>query len=289
MSDTSGFGIVPRYLRGTLDAYEIAMYVALSWRADEHGISWAKQSLLADEAGMGRTKAQAVLNSLEAKGLVKSMPWANGKGRSSNVYAVRVWAEPVLSDDTIRRTDGHAMATPKPSDQAERQIDVPSHGTSSPSHGTSDVATRAEPARHTAEVPAEDGSARHTSRPMLATRAAEVEPVEEDKPSSRQPSASSDGFREFWLAYPKMGFNGKKDRCRDIWLALEHEDRRDAYRSLMLWKNSIQWTEHPEQIPTPFQWLDDETWRGDKPKQKVDPYAGALISRPGVPLPLADD
>lgn len=150
------------------------MYVALSWRADENGISWARQALLAAEAGMGRTKAQEVLGSLEAKGLVKSMPWANGKGRSSNVYAVRVWAEPVLSDDTVKRSDGHAMSGRKSPDQAERSD-------ATPPHGVTNAATRQSAARHTAKAPSDGGSARHTGIPMPATRAAEVEPVEEDK------------------------------------------------------------------------------------------------------------
>lgn len=80
-------------------------------------------------------------------------------------------------------------------------------------------------------------------------------------------SSSSDGFRDFWIAYPEMGFKGRKEDCRRIWLALDIEERREAYRSLMLWKNSVRWTEHEDQIPTPYQWLDGETWRGDKPRQ----------------------
>jgi hypothetical protein len=185
VTDTSGFGIVPRYLRGTLTAYEIAMYVALSWRADEHGVSWARQSVLAKEAGMGRTKAQEVLRSLEEKGIVKSMPWANGKGRSSNIYALRVWAEPVLSDDTIRRTDGHRMADPRPSDQQEQSDAMPPHG-------TTEAVSRQTGGRETAEVPQEGGSARVAGRPMPATRAAEVEPLEEDKHSSSSSSSRSE-------------------------------------------------------------------------------------------------
>lgn len=145
MSDTSGFGIVPRYLRGTLTAYEVALYVALSWRADENGISWAGQATLAQDAGMSRSTVQRSLDSLEAKGLVKSKPWANAKGRTSNIYALRIWTEPVLSQGTIKRQDGHPMEGGTTPDQAEHIPDVPSQGTSDvqiqtqvvPSQGTS--------------------------------------------------------------------------------------------------------------------------------------------------------
>lgn len=129
MTDKAGFGIVPRYLRGTLSAYEIALYVALSWRADQNGVSWAGQATLAKDAGMSRSTVQRALNGLEAKGLVKSQPWANAKGRSSNVYALRVWADPTLSESTITRQDGHPMKVPTAHDQAERSSDVPSQGT----------------------------------------------------------------------------------------------------------------------------------------------------------------
>lgn len=90
-----------------------------------------------------------------------------------------------------------------------------------------------------------------------------------EKKSSTAEPPRSDGFRDFWIAYPETGFKGRKDDCRKIWLALPIEERRDAYKSLMLWKNSIQWTEHPDRIPTPFQWLDGETWLGDRPPQVV--------------------
>lgn len=139
MSDTAGFGIVPRYLRGTLTAYEIALYVALSWRADETGVSWAGQATLATDAGMSRSTVQRALNGLEKKGLVKSQPWANAKGRTSNVYALRVWADPVLSEGTIKRQDGHPMKASTVPDQVERLDDVPSQGTSDVQISTEDV------------------------------------------------------------------------------------------------------------------------------------------------------
>lgn len=89
----------------------------------------------------------------------------------------------------------------------------------------------------------------------------------EEPKNSSESSGRSDGFREFWIAYPETGFKGRKEDCRRIWLSLPMEERYAAYKSLMLWKNSVQWTEHEDRIPTPYQWLDGETWRGDTPRQ----------------------
>jgi len=93
---------------------------------------------------------------------------------------------------------------------------------------------------------------------------------EEPKDSSAS-SGRSDGFREFWITYPQMGFNGRKDDCRRIWLALPIEERWRAYKNLLLWKTSIAWTDHPDRIPSPFQWLDNETWLSDPPRQVPPP------------------
>lgn len=92
-----------------------------------------------------------------------------------------------------------------------------------------------------------------------------------EKKSSTTRAAPNDGFRDFWIAYPQMGYNGRKDDCRRIWLALPIEERRRAYKNLLLWKTSIAWTEHPDRIPSPFQWLDNETWLSDPPKQVPPP------------------
>lgn len=99
----------------------------------------------------------------------------------------------------------------------------------------------------------------------------------------KKSSSSNDGFRDFWIAYPEMGFKGKKDACQRLWLALDIEERRDVYRSLMLWKNSIQWVEHPDRIPSPWMWLDGETWRGDKPKQVPPPIK--MLTADDIRLP----
>lgn len=71
---SAAFGIVPRHLRGVLDAHEIAVYVALSWRIDARNECFIRHQRLADEAGMGVTKLKGALMSLRDKGLVAWRP-----------------------------------------------------------------------------------------------------------------------------------------------------------------------------------------------------------------------
>ena len=89
----SGFGVVPRYLRGRLTAYEIAVYVALSWRADANGRCWLRHKRLAAEAGCSVSSAQRALRSLREKGLVTWEPrQGNDGGVECNTYTILVWA-----------------------------------------------------------------------------------------------------------------------------------------------------------------------------------------------------
>lgn len=90
----------------------------------------------------------------------------------------------------------------------------------------------------------------------------------EEPKTSSAPSGRTDGFREFWVAYPNVDYKGRKQDCQRIWSSLSIEERHAAWNSLMLWKNSVRWDENPDRIPTPFQWLDGEVWRGDKPVQR---------------------
>jgi hypothetical protein len=69
-----GFGIVPRHLRGHLTAYEIAVYVALTWRIDAAGVCWLRHKRLADESGCSLRTVQRALDGLKEKGLVDWQP-----------------------------------------------------------------------------------------------------------------------------------------------------------------------------------------------------------------------
>lgn len=86
--------------------------------------------------------------------------------------------------------------------------------------------------------------------------------------NSKNTSSRSDGFREFWAAYPDTGYKGRKDDCRRIWLDMPLEERRAAYKMLQAYKTSVLWTD-TERISTPYQWLNNEPWLGDAPRQVV--------------------
>ena len=88
---------------------------------------------------------------------------------------------------------------------------------------------------------------------------------EEPKISSES-SGRSDGFREFWAAFPDGGYKGRREECRKFWLGLPIEDRHAAYKMLMQYKTSVLW-EVEGKIPTPYQWLTNETWLSDPPRQ----------------------
>lgn len=84
--------------------------------------------------------------------------------------------------------------------------------------------------------------------------------------NEKNSSTQSDGFKEFWSAFPDGGYKGRREECRKFWLALPLEVRHAAYRMLMLYKTSVLW-EVEGKIPTPYQWLTNETWTSDPPRQ----------------------
>lgn len=88
---------------------------------------------------------------------------------------------------------------------------------------------------------------------------------EEQKISSTS-SRTSDGFKEFWAAFPDAGYKGRKEECRSIWTSMPKEERYAAWRMLQAYKNSVLWTD-TERVSTPFVWLNNEPWLGDPPPQ----------------------
>jgi len=88
----------------------------------------------------------------------------------------------------------------------------------------------------------------------------------EEPKNSTEPRTQSDGFREFWAAFPDGGYKGRREECRKIWTSLSREERHAAWNMLQAYKTSVLWVEQ-EKIPTPYQWLSNETWVGDKPRQ----------------------
>jgi HTH domain len=94
--------------------------------------------------------------------------------------------------------------------------------------------------------------------------------LRDDETLTTSRTTSSDGFREFWTAFPDGGYKYRREECRKIWLSLPLEDRHAAYRMLMLYKTSVLWVEE-QRIPTPYQWLTNETWLSDPPRQVPPP------------------
>lgn len=95
MSD-SGFGVVPRHVRGTLTLAELGVFVALTWRADEYGECWPSHTLLAEDAGTSTSTVKRALAGLRDKALVTWVQRAGDDGgRSSNGYRVRMYRDPV--------------------------------------------------------------------------------------------------------------------------------------------------------------------------------------------------
>lgn len=141
MSET-GFGMVPRYLRGTLTANEIAVYVALSWRADQDGHSYASQATIAQEAGMSRATVQRALKGLERKDLVLVTPWERegDGGQTSNVYTLRVFGSDPPTMGTPPARPGRVSTKRKRSDQGGHVSPLPTMGTP-PAHSDAGVPT----------------------------------------------------------------------------------------------------------------------------------------------------
>lgn len=94
MKGGTGFGMIPRHVRGHLTAIEIAVYVALSWRAGADGSSWPSHSTIAEEAGTSVNSVKRALDSLRVKGLVTWEPRVdpNHGGPSSNRYWIAIQA-----------------------------------------------------------------------------------------------------------------------------------------------------------------------------------------------------
>jgi hypothetical protein len=76
----------------------------------------------------------------------------------------------------------------------------------------------------------------------------------------------SDGFKEFWGEFPDAGYKGRRADCQRLWLSMSIEERHTAWHMLQAYKTSVLWVEEGR-VPSPYQWLENENWRGERPKQ----------------------
>lgn len=107
MTDDTGFGIIPRYVRGKLTAIEIAVFVALTWRVDSHGMCWPSHGTIAKEAGTSVKSVKRALDSLRVKGLVDWVARTSSKhgGPTSNLYRLAIWQRASLEAEGVGHTD----------------------------------------------------------------------------------------------------------------------------------------------------------------------------------------
>lgn len=122
----AGFGIIPRYLRGRLTAYEIAVYVALTWRADRNGECWIRHKRIAEEAGMSTATSRRTLDSLREKGLVTWMPKYDADGAvACNTYRIHVWTPSSAGAGVGSVGTTPMISVSSPPDLCERQNETP--------------------------------------------------------------------------------------------------------------------------------------------------------------------
>jgi hypothetical protein len=89
--DTTGYAVIPRWLQRdpAVTIYAKAVYVALSSRADEHGVCWPSHAVIAEESSMGVRKVADALQELRDLGAVTWEQQVSGRsGQQSNRYQV---------------------------------------------------------------------------------------------------------------------------------------------------------------------------------------------------------
>lgn len=114
MKGGSGFGMVPTHLRGHLTPYELAVYVALTWRHGSNGAIFPSHGTIADDAGMSRRKVVTTLQSLRDKGLVswEQVQRSNG-AQTSNRYTIHL-RPPVQEVHSPSAPETHEVDTGDP-------------------------------------------------------------------------------------------------------------------------------------------------------------------------------
>lgn len=210
---------------------------------------------IAEWLGVNVKTARRALHEIAQAGWVEVITVVEGqRGQAASEYVANAYSfqhldHPVEITGTVQR-----------SDQEERPGPLPLSPPLAEESGTPPSQKVPSEALAQTGVP-ESGTPRDYQKVVPPTY------VRDDETVTTPQARKSDGFREFWGAFPDAGYKGRKEECRRIWTSMPHEERVAAWRMLQAYKTSTLWVETPERISTPYTWLNNEPWLGDPPPQ----------------------
>lgn len=116
-SDETGFGMVPKALRGQTP-YVIAVYAVLSMRWGSGSTAYPSHATLAEETGASVSTVKRALATLRDLGFIEWEPRSDGKGgRTSNLYRLTIGHGVSLDTPQVTVTDPPGQAELPPRSQ----------------------------------------------------------------------------------------------------------------------------------------------------------------------------
>lgn len=209
---------------------------------------------LAEWLGVNEKTARRALHEIAQSGWVEVVMVVEGqRGQRPSEYVANAYPFQHLSGGE------ETSSAPQVADQVERTTTLPVSSGRQDKSGTPPYQKVPQPVAEQTGVP-KSGTPRGYQKVVPPTYLRDDETLTTPQPPR------SDGFKEFWAAFPDAGYKGRKEDCRKIWLSMPLEERYAAYEMLQAYKNSVLWTD-TERISTPYRWLENEPWHGDAPPQ----------------------
>jgi hypothetical protein len=209
---------------------------------------------MAEWLGVNVKTARRALHEIEQAGWVEVVTVVQGqRGQRPSEYVANAYPFQHLSEGSEEVSSAQAA------DQRKHSAALPLFSTPQEKSGTP-------PYQKVPSTPVEQTGVPKSGTPRDYQKVGGPTYLRDDETVTTPAVTKSDGFKEFWAAFPDAGYKGRKEECRRIWLDLPREERHAAYRMLMAYKNSVLWTD-TERISTPFNWLNNEPWLGDIPQQ----------------------
>lgn len=211
---------------------------------------------LAEWLGVNVKTARKALHEIEQAGWVEVITVVEGqRGQRPSEYVANAHPFQHLSGAEETSSAAH------PADQAE-------HTESGPLSSSPQEESGTPPSQKVPSAPVEQTGVPKSGTPRGSQKVGGPSSLRDDETVTTSRPQQSDGFQEFWAAFPDNGYKGRKDDCRRIWTSMPHQARVAAWHMLQAYKTSVLWVEDGR-IPTPHQWLTNELWLGDKPRQVV--------------------